>query len=308
MIFWTIVVVCILSAFIWFVRRSPRGPNIPGPGSWRTFLSFFRDALSAFTANLLTYSKKYGKIYAISSPVAQSAYVIHDISLIKEVMLEKSNDFINHTAPLRQMYHPEKFPSSLSLFAIRDDEWKRRRRAMSPFFSSPKIFPMVPTFSKHVDILCDILSHVTEGQVVDLQQKFANLTADVLGETAFGSQFNSQIDPTNKLARAVADLITGLGNFSIVFMFPYWYKYPIKAIQCFLTSTNRLVELCRQMVKQRNENKDTACDDLLQSLIELNLDMDTGLIPESFLFLLAGMKQHQIFSHGLSIWSQNIQK
>jgi len=122
-----------------------------------------------------------------------------------------------------------------------------------------------------------------------MQQKFSNLTVDILGETAFGSQFGCQIDPSNKLAQAVSDFINGLGNFGALLIFPYWYKFPFKKIRMFLSSIHRLKALCRQIVAQRNENKDVGDNnDLLQSLIDLKMDLETGLIPESILFLLAG--------------------
>jgi len=238
------------------------------------------------TVGILEYTYKYPHIFPVSSVVG-TEYILHDPKLVKEILLEKGQELVNHTPLTRSISHPEKIPTFYSLISIRDDEWKKRRKVMSPFFTLPKILPLVEIFRKQAEILCDILSKNEDGSILDIQYKFANLTADILGESVFGSQFNSQIDPSNSIAKAVASVVNGIGEYRLFLRIPYWYKFPFPKLQRFLTGTNQLMNLCRQMVQQHKE-QGIPHNDLLQCLIDLNMDMETALIPESFLFLIAG--------------------
>jgi len=249
-----------------------------------------------FTNSMLEYVKQYPKVFKLGW-LSSSDYVVSDIKLIKEILIERANDMPNH-ADINQLkiWHLEKIPTTKSLISIRDDEWKQRRKAMSPSFNTTKTLSFLDTFSKKSDLLCEILSEVGY-KTVDIHLKFANMTVDVLGETVFGTQFNTQRDPTNKLAKSVESFIVGMGRLTPLLFFPYWYKYPIHKIQNFLSSIDNLMDLCRQVVQQRKKFNETHHNDLLQVLLELSQDIENEILPDSLLFLVAG---HETTSNLLS--------
>jgi len=138
-----------------------------------------------------------------------------------------------------------------------------------------------------VRTLCEILKE-NVGKEYELNKAFARFTVDVLGRAVFATHFNSQKDPTNHLSQDVESFLNGMGLSGILLFFPFWYKYPVQGIQKALAATNKLMDRCRQIVFQRTKNKETHHNDLLQLLIDLNLDLENGLLPETLLFLIAG--------------------
>jgi len=128
--------------------------------------------------------------------------------------------------------------------------------------------------------------HVT----VNLHQCFTNLTMDVIGDAAFGTEFNSQSNPDNITSRTIKVWLESFQKLGPLLFLPYWHLYPIKQIQDFFTGQNLLAKILDQVLDSRSKDPSLARGDLLQSLVELDGKevKREDIIGEAFLFLIAG--------------------
>lgn len=295
-----IFVIVALLVFLLIVLRTrvKSEPYIQGPtnSSWIpqwNFLDYTKTTKEALQ-NVL----KYPKIFHVDNILGRS-YIVHDPALVKEVMLTKSNSYLNRVS-LEKIYHREKVYIYKSLLMMKDDAWKERRRLLSPYFTTSKLLPLLPIFHFQAKLLVEQLKEKIG--TFDIQEAFSCLTADVLGEAGFGTSFELQKKPNNPIKTHVKNIV-GIQQFIYMVFIPFWHILPIPIIKKYLQAQDALRKLCDNVIQMRTRGK-IKKNDLLQALIDLELP-PLDLIAEAALFLIAG---HETTASSLSWVMYNLSK
>ena len=129
--------------------------NVPGPVP-RPFVGNIPDLkkYQGIHAMMLDYIGIYGKVFAISLG-RKPSIVIADPEVLKQILVKDFSNFRNHHIPGKQ---PARFRRSI--FAARDDYWKRIRNVLTPTFSAGKMKLMLPLIEKSCVVLLEKLETV----------------------------------------------------------------------------------------------------------------------------------------------------
>lgn len=103
---------------------------------------------------MLDYMRIYGKVFAVSLG-RKPSIVIAEPEVLKTILVKDFSNFRNHHIPGKQ---PARFRRSI--FAARDDYWKRIRSVLTPSFSAGKMKLMVPLIQKSCDVLLEKLESI----------------------------------------------------------------------------------------------------------------------------------------------------
>ncbi|CAI9102995.1 OLC1v1001402C1 [Oldenlandia corymbosa var. corymbosa] len=160
----------------------------------------------------------------------------------------------------------------VGLFSKDGDEWAKRRKIINPTFNHEKLKNMVPSMFISCRELVKKWDKLIQGKKsieIDVWPDFANLTADVISRTAFGSSFEE--------GRQIFELQKEL--FSLIYQSKQTIY--INGSRFFPTKRNRRLKqvfceadaIMRDLIKKREERmlKDEVnSEDLLGLLLESN--------------------------------------
>ncbi|KAK4875979.1 hypothetical protein RN001_012401 [Aquatica leii] len=164
--------ICLFSAFYiyckrkfnyWQERDVPHRKTIVPFGHFLE-MAFFKGAPSDYFAKLYNdFNSPYIGVYAMTNPYL----LVKDPELIKTILIKEFNAFSN-----RCFYNNKKIDLFLSnaLLGVKNPEWRKLRKKLSPVFTSGKIKMMTPLMVK-----CEIA---------------AKYTTDVVSSCAFGLDGN----------------------------------------------------------------------------------------------------------------------
>ncbi|KAL0087814.1 cytochrome P450 CYP5313 [Phycomyces blakesleeanus] len=261
--------------------------NIPGPFYRRFFPHFGNIGLKSGERFRLTeyYHRKYGHVVR----VGPDALSVSDKDIIKQILV--IDDFEKGPAYSRLQNGGE--ASMLDL--ISKDLHRRRRRAISPAFSTKYIKSLEPFFASSVESLIkkiDSEIEKTKGNeefgTIDIWHITKCMALDVIGETAFGGTFNMIDNDDHIVPSTILKLMKIL---EFVISYPWVTKIP------FLKRNKRIPQLSnfvKNLIKSRLESN-VKRDDILQILVDTMEAEDKRdrlteyeIITETILFLVAG--------------------
>ncbi|CAI9088911.1 OLC1v1023366C2 [Oldenlandia corymbosa var. corymbosa] len=191
--------------------------------------------------------------------------IITDPKMIKDITYK-------HTIFQRPTLSPLDRLLVTGLFIKEGDEWAKRRKIINPAFTLEKLKNMVPSMYVSCRELVDKWETSIQGKEsceIDVWPDFANLTADVISRTAFGSRFEE--------GRRIFELQREL--FFLIYQCSQTIY--IKGSRFLPTKRNRRMKgifresnaIMRDLIKKREERmKDEEnSEDLLGILLESNL-------------------------------------
>ena len=131
--------------------------NVPGPKP----LPFVGNLIDVWRSKgihlkVLDWMQKYGKVFSISLGRTPSI-VVADPEILKHIMVKDFPNFNNRHIPVALTNTFKK-----SVFASRDEQWKRIRNTLTPTFTAGKMKQMVPLIEKSCDSLLDKLRKVAD--------------------------------------------------------------------------------------------------------------------------------------------------
>ena len=136
--------------------------------------------------------------------------VTEDLEVIQSVLVKNFDSFMNnYVTPVRM----KKSVASM-LVSLRDEEWRRVRRIMSPTFSSKKLRMMSPLIQECGERLKNKMAAVSNtNNSVDVWKWFGVFTMEATLATAFGRDISLESDEKNFLLKA-ADSVLNAGRTS----------------------------------------------------------------------------------------------
>ncbi|PVD34859.1 hypothetical protein C0Q70_06138 [Pomacea canaliculata] len=253
--------------------------GIPGPDPlpiWGNSLTLIRKGQKEMFP---LWKKQYGKVFGIMSP-SSCVVVVHDLDLLREVMVKRFSSFANRGTQSVINYKPW----NLSLLGLKNDHWKHVRGTLSPTFSSVKLKKMMPAIERVVHNLVDnVQEKARNNEAVELKKFCACFTMDVIAGAAFGLQVDSVKNPQDqfvyhghnlmfgrrwvlRLSAFVPWLIPVLNRFGLTF-------FPPASSQFFTRVIDRALE-------ERRRHQDKKFHDFLQLLLEAETDKDEEVDAE----------------------------
>ena len=206
--------------------------------------------------------------------------VTEDLDVIRSVMVKNFDDFINRT------YVPPllKKGTVRGLLQLRDEQWRRVRRILTPTFSSRKLKMMSPLIQESCERLRNKMAAVSDSdRSVDVWEWFGMFTMEVILATAFSRDISSASGKDNPLVKAAAAIFqtgrsTGnnlAGERLIMMLSHFPWSVPILRYLARKTSGARgwdyLEETALKLIEDRRNTMATtgsAAQDLLQLMLE----------------------------------------
>ena len=129
--------------------------------------------------------------------------VTQDLEIIKSVMAKNFDNFINRPY-LPRLVMKGKVES---LFRLRDEQWRRVHRILTPAFSSKKLRMLSPLIQESCERLKNQMATVSDtGNSVDVCKLFGIFTMEVTLATAFSRDISSDSGNENPITKAVASI------------------------------------------------------------------------------------------------------
>ena len=164
------------------------------------------------------------------------------------------------------------------LSLVTDDKWKRLRAIVSPTFSTGKLRRMRPLID---DCLQNLIANTnkllkeSEKQEVDMKKVLSAFTMEVVIRVAFGTKVDALIDDNNPIIVNARKIFSK--DFSLLMV-------PKMIVLAFLPKvarllgltffpkdvTNFFLNLFRNIIAEREKDKETKKYDFLQLLLEAN--------------------------------------
>eukprot|EP01095_Lingulamoeba_sp_RSL-Kostka_P002032 TRINITY_DN1289_c0_g1_i6.p1 TRINITY_DN1289_c0_g1~~TRINITY_DN1289_c0_g1_i6.p1 ORF type:complete len:436 (+),score=153.11 TRINITY_DN1289_c0_g1_i6:322-1629(+) len=222
-----------------------------------------------------------------------NAVVLGTPKLAYEVMQKRNQEFVNHPS-VASINDAMGVKDMLTI--LRDDEWRNRRSMLKHSFYWKSVKEMIPLMENKIESLIQAVDRNPEGERVDMYELFSKFTLDIIGITAFGTDFGTLQEEETELglmAKKIQTIFQDNPYIGFIMMLPKWHKLPIKSIQSWIKSLHRLKEIISEVVEMRKKDPELVQHDLLQCLIDAKDSNNTPLTPSqiqdnSFLFLLAG--------------------
>ena len=126
-----------------------------------------------------------------------------DVEIIKSVMVKNFDNFIN-----RPYFPPLLTKEKVQgILRLRDEQWRRVRRILTPTFSSKKLRMLSPLIQESCERLKNQMAAVSDtGNSVNVWKWFGNFTMEVILATAFSRDISSDSVKENPLVKTAASI------------------------------------------------------------------------------------------------------
>ncbi|KAJ9522015.1 hypothetical protein QJQ45_005047 [Haematococcus lacustris] len=181
-----VIQMCSIMYSRWRLRK------IPGPPP-HLLLGNILDIIKAGGSHLAVHNwrKTYGNIFKIYFGRV-AVIVVGDPDLARQVLYRFTNHMEFLAPGLAFMHAQHKALDQLGLVQARDGYWRSVRNAWQPAFAPGSIQRYAALMTRCADHLCELLEEAAvEGQVVDIHDALNKMTLGVVGECAYGVDFET---------------------------------------------------------------------------------------------------------------------
>ena len=253
--------------------------NLPGPPP-RVYSGNYSDiATLGYLESTQKWMSRYGPTF-ISYLGIKPVIVTEDLEIIKSIMVKNFDDFINRS------YVPPllKKGKVRGLLQLRDEQWRRVRRILTPTFSSKKLRMMSPLIQESCERLRNKMAAVSDtNSSVNVWECFGMFTMEVILATAFSRDISSASGKENPLVRAAASIFrvgrtsgnSLVGERLVMILSHFPWSVPILRYLARRTagakSWDYLEETALKLIEDRRNTMATAgstVQDLLQLMLE----------------------------------------
>ncbi|KAM4603326.1 cytochrome P450 3A27-like [Polymixia lowei] len=243
-------------------------------------------------------SKKYGKVwgaYELKKPML----VVMDPGMLKTILVKEC---FSHFPNRRNLRLNGDLADGLSV--VEDDQWRRIRNILSPFFTSGRIKEMFGLMKHHSRKLTEGLrTKVHNDEVITLNKFFGTYTLDVMASCSFSVDIDSLNNPSEPIVNHTRKLFrVSIALFLLQGCFPF--LLPLLEMLGFSlfskSSTTYLKSVIKEIKAGRNNSSHQGRVDFLQLMIdsqrvsgpkgeEQNTSLsDQEILSQAILFVTAG--------------------
>lgn len=258
------VFVVIASIFLWirkrflffeengFLYETPKFPfgNLKGVGKELHMAYRVKEMYEKFKGKAPLFG-----IYFFATPDV----VLTDLDTIKNVLVRDFDYFRN-----RGIYSNAKDdPLSANMFSMEDQTWKNIRAKVTPTFTSGKMKMMFKTLVSIADNLVEQLENESNLNNIEVKERLAKFTTDVIGNIAFGLEMNAIKDPDSEFRRMGKRIFSTDANLQIKIFFMTSFQtlarklgmrfFPEDVSEFFLRTIRETVEYREKNKIERND-------------------------------------------------------
>ncbi|XP_020251240.1 cytochrome P450 711A1-like isoform X2 [Asparagus officinalis] len=159
--------------------------KIPGPPT--TFLVGHLPLLAKYGPDVLrVFAKEYGPIFRFHIG-RQPLVIVSDPELCREVGIKKFKDIKNRSIRSPTSGSPI---HEQGLFLTRDSRWSSMRNTIISLYQPSHLATLFPIMQSHINSLLDNISSTKQDEDIPFSDLAIKMAIDIIGETAFGVQFN----------------------------------------------------------------------------------------------------------------------
>ena len=200
--------------------------------------------------------------------------VTEDLDIIKSVLVKNFDSFMN------RMNVPELLRKVPGITRLRDEQWRKVRRTMSPTFSTKKLRMMSPLIQESCERLRNKVAAVSNtNSTVDVWKWFGLFTMEVILATAFSRDISLENSEDNVLIKAAASMFKATNGPDLErlimlishssWLMPFLIYFAKKTEQA--QSVHYLEETALKLIKDRRdtmESTESTSKDFLQLMLE----------------------------------------
>ena len=240
--------------------------------------NYWEIAKSGYLEIMEKWMSRYGPTFIIYLGI-KPGIVTEDLEIIKSVMVKNFDSFMNR-AKLPPLLRKGNVPDLLQL---RDEQWRRVRRILTPTFSTKKLKMMSPLIQESCERLRNKMAAVSNtNSSVDVWQWFGMFTMEVILATAFSRDISVENGQENLLIKAAASIFDtlrrrsglGLERVAMIISHSSW-SIPLLRFLARRTreaqSSDYIEETALKLIEDRRNTMATTgstAKDLLQLMLE----------------------------------------
>jgi len=175
---------------------------LPGPPPSLYYGNYLEIQEAGYLESIAKWLSKYDVTFIYYLGI-KPVVVTEDVEIIKSITVKNFDSFVNRS------YVPPllKKGKVRGLLQLRDEEWQRMRRILSPTFSSKKLRIMSPLIQQSCKRLNEKISTVSNsGESVDVWKWFGLFSMEVILATAFGRDVDFQRNKETPIVKAAASI------------------------------------------------------------------------------------------------------
>jgi cytochrome P450 family 3 subfamily A len=217
-IIWIILILAILYIYGTWTYSTFKKMDVPGPTPLPLIGNFLHLIREGFRMDLKL-GKKYGSVYGYYEGVIP-VLVISEPEYIKQIAVKNFDYFVDR----RQFLTNKEVRKFITV--VKADEWKNMRNAMTPSFSGGKIKKMAGTIDDCAErLVANLQKFADKGDMFEIRHIVGCFTMDVVAETLFGIQVNSQDNYNNEFVmqarKAFEEMTFGNPALIVTFFAPF---------------------------------------------------------------------------------------
>jgi cytochrome P450 len=229
--------------------------------------------------------------------------LLTDLDMIRDVTIKHFDKFVDHMNSSAGVKVTVDGKTYSSVFSVSGDDWRKRRRIISPAFSTHKLKLMEPLITESTNRLIKKISELSDQQqFVDVLSLYSKMTMEVMLSTVFGRSIDMQGGKGREIYDDAAAVFAAFsGNAPILARILQFIPMAVPKLEPSVTllmrwlgimdSLPRLTDAAVKIVEMRRKD-DSHRKDLLQLLIEAkdgDSKLSTGeIVADAVGFLLAG--------------------
>jgi cytochrome P450 len=225
-----------------------------------------------------------------------TSYFVNDPALIEQVLVKNAANFTKDIF-LQKL----RVWLGMSLLTAEGDYWKRQRRLLQPSFHRERV-------ASYARVMVERSERATrawrDGEVLDVHEALMKLTAEIVGETLFGSDVGNVGEEVSRSLEAVMRFYAN----PVLQVFPVLQRIPTSINRDYLAGMRRIDAIVRDIVKARRATRRAGeGGDLLSMLLAVQDEdgsrmTDVQVRDEAVTIFLAG---HETTALALS-WSLHL--
>ena len=197
-----------------------------------------------------------------------------DLRIVKSVLVKNFDSFVNRTDV------PTLLPKGkvIDLVLLRDEQWSRIRRILTPAFSSKKLKMMTPLIQECCERLRNKMTAVSDdtNSSIDVRKWFGEFTMETILATAFSRDISGKDDSLTKAAASIFQVLSSGDSLNaerlLLVLSHFPWSVPLLRYLARRTSAAKnwdyLEETALKLIKDRQNTMTTTRADLLQLMLE----------------------------------------
>ncbi|KAK2169103.1 hypothetical protein LSH36_12g13076 [Paralvinella palmiformis] len=205
--------------------------------------------------------KEHGTLCRYYFMFGRERLMVADPDIMKHILVTNCKNYIKPPSRLRLM----RMIFGNGLVMSEGSIHASHKRFLSPSFNNNSIKKMISVFVKRSKKLVDEWTKQIEKDSseqyaeIDAQATLSNTTLDIIGEIAFGYDFNSLENPDLEVTQAFQRILTGIG-LSWRYALPFYHLLPFPDVKRFKSDVFQMHKAVQEVIQHKKNLLEQGAD------------------------------------------------